>query len=301
MKCNLSHGIANAHFGLLFLFLVTADGKLLYLKRGDTLIVALTEANSRNGSVCPAEIARLQAKGVRVFLSPSLHAKVVLSGRKLIVGSANLSQSSYSHLDEAAIATTDANTVNHARIWFQQRTIEAITPEWLAVCAKAYRPPKGGMMGGGRKARQPLGKSVWIVRLELEDYPEDEAAVEERGARAARRELSDPTNFKAEPIRWAAKANSFRKGDTIVQVIQEPGSHYVEELSRLIDIRKTKTKRGVPVAYLHLESRKRPKRIPWRKFKQACAAFGLKLNPNSMARNITNAAQAAKMLALVTR
>src|SRR5271165_3110661 len=53
-------------------YLGNAGGKLLYLKRGDVLIVALTLANSRNGSVCPSEIGRLQAKGVRVFLAPYL-------------------------------------------------------------------------------------------------------------------------------------------------------------------------------------------------------------------------------------
>ena len=84
-------------------FLGDGAGKLLHLKRGDVLVVALTIGNSRNGSVCPAEIERLQAKGVRVFLSPVLHAKVLLCGRKVVVGSANLSQTSFSVLDEAAM------------------------------------------------------------------------------------------------------------------------------------------------------------------------------------------------------
>lgn len=48
-------------------------GKLLYLRRGDVLVVALTERNSRNGSVCPDEIVRLQKKrsgGISFFLPP---------------------------------------------------------------------------------------------------------------------------------------------------------------------------------------------------------------------------------------
>ena len=51
-------------------FLGDGAGKLLHLKRGDVLVVALTITNSRNGSVCPEEIKRLQAKGVKVFSSP---------------------------------------------------------------------------------------------------------------------------------------------------------------------------------------------------------------------------------------
>ncbi len=57
-------------------------GKLLRLKRGDVLVVDLTLENSRNGSVCPAELAQLQKKGVRVFLAPNLHAKIILCGQK---------------------------------------------------------------------------------------------------------------------------------------------------------------------------------------------------------------------------
>ena len=63
-------------------YLGNGGGKLLHLRRGDVLAVALTEANSRNGSVCPAEIQRLQAAGVQVFLHPRLHAKVMLCAGK---------------------------------------------------------------------------------------------------------------------------------------------------------------------------------------------------------------------------
>src|SRR5882672_8854393 len=105
-------------------YLGDGSGKLLHLTRGDVLVVALTEANSRNGSVCPAEIQRLQANGVQVFLHPRLHAKVLLCGNKAVVGSANLSQSSFKHLDEAAMLTTDASVVKHIRAWFQQRMLE---------------------------------------------------------------------------------------------------------------------------------------------------------------------------------
>jgi len=40
---------------------------LLPLSRGDVLICALTEQNSKNGSVCPTEIAALQRRGVKAY------------------------------------------------------------------------------------------------------------------------------------------------------------------------------------------------------------------------------------------
>ena len=171
-------------------YLGNAGGRLLYLKRGDVLVVALTEANSRNGSVCPAEIERLQAKGVRVFLAPYLHAKVMLCGRKAVVGSANLSQTSFTHLDEAAMLTTDVTVIKQIRAWFQQRTLEPVSPEWLRVCANAYRPPKGGIRRKGVKRNiRHIGAGVWLLSLRLTHHPEDEAAVAERGEARAKQEL----------------------------------------------------------------------------------------------------------------
>jgi hypothetical protein len=286
-------------------FLGKDGGKLLHLKRGDILIVALTLANARNGSVCPDEIERLQKQGVTVFLSSALHAKVVLCGRKVIVGSTNLSQTSFSYLDEAAILTTDATVVNHVRAWFQQRMLEEVSPKWLAVCAKAYRPPKGGFGPRGKRTTHSVGHAVWLIGLQLKDYPEDEAAFEERGAAQAKRELSDPSAFVVTPIRWAGESSflaQMRKGDTVVQIMEpDYRSHYVEELARLIGMRKTKSRRGAVVTYLFLESRKRSKHTPWAKFKRECFAFGLKLKSPGGTRQIKNPAQAAKVLALVSR
>jgi hypothetical protein len=287
-------------------FLGDGASKLLHLKRGDVLVVALTIGNSRNGSVCPAEIERLQAKGVRVFLSPVLHAKVLLCGRKVVVGSANLSQTSFSVLDEAAMLTTDAKIVKHVRAWFQQRTLQEVSPKWLGVCAKAWRPPRGGFGPQGRRITRPVGSAVWLVGLTLTDYPEDEAAFEERGAAQAKRELSDPSTFKVEPVRFAGESSflaQIGKGDTIIQVMEsaDSRSHYVEELARLIGKRKTKSRRGFAVTYLFLESRKRPIRMPWGKFKRECFAFGLKLKSAGGTRQIKNPAQAAKVLSLVSR
>jgi hypothetical protein len=287
-------------------FLGDGAGKLLHLKRGDVLVVALTIANSRNGSVCPDEIKRLQAKGVKVFLSPVLHAKVLLCGRKAVVGSANLSHTSFSVLDEAAILTTDAKVVKHIRAWFQQRTLEEISPKWLAVCAKEYRAPKGGLGLRGKVAR-PVGSTLWLIGLNFsEDYPEDEAAVEQRGAAQAKRELSDPSTFKVQSIRWTAGdafLDQIRKGDRVVQVMlsTDSRSHYAEELARFIGLRKTKSRRGGKVAYVYLEARKRPKRTPWVKFKRACAEYGLKLASPDSTRQITKAPQVAKIMALVSR
>ncbi len=281
-------------------FLGNGGGKLLSLKSGDVLVVALTKGNAINGSVCPAEIERLQAKGVPVFLAPRLHAKVLLCGQTAIVGSANLSQTSSTHLDEAAILTTNTSLLRHIRAWFKQRTLEPVSPEWLAICAKVYRPPKGGFGRAGERTTHPTEDALWLVGLKQTNHPEDEAAISQSGAARAKKMLSDPTKFKIETIRWSGKITRIREGDTVIQIMKGSRSHYVEELARLIGIRRTSSRRGSPVAYLYLECRNRPKRISWTKFQTGCAEYGLKIGSNTHLREVTSPAQAAKLLALVS-
>jgi hypothetical protein len=112
----------NCRLSIAVPYISDGGGKLLRLKRDDVLVVDLTLENSRNGSVCPAELDRLQRKGVRVCSAPNLHTKVVLCGRKAIVSSANLSRHSSDHLDEAGLLTTDAVVVREVREWFRERT-----------------------------------------------------------------------------------------------------------------------------------------------------------------------------------
>jgi hypothetical protein len=281
-------------------FLGNGGGKLLSLKQGDALVVALTKANSINGSVCPAEIERLQAKGVQVFLAPRLHAKVLLCGQTAIVGSANLSQTSSTHLDEAAILTTDASVVRHIRAWFQQRTLEPVSPEWLAICAKVYRPPKGGFGRTGERTTHPTENALWLLGVTHVDYPEDEAAISQSGASRAKKKLSDPAKFKVETIRWRGKLARMREGDTVIQIMKGSRSRYVEELARLIGFRRTNSRRRTPVAYLYLECRNHPKRISWEKFQKGCSEYGLKIGESTHLRRVTSPAQTAKLLALVS-
>jgi hypothetical protein len=266
-------------------------GKLLSLNRGDVLLVDLNQQNSANGSVCPAEIERLQREGVEVFLAPELHAKVVLSGRKAVVSSANLSRHSFEDLDEAGLLTTDAKVIKEIGNWFQERMGEPVTPEFLRRCAEAYKPPKDGTgpTGRGRIARAP-GRRFWLLNIELlEQFPEDEAEVVEIGRTEAESQLSDAKKFKVFPIRWTGKERflgEIRELDTVIPIFTKANSPYVEEVARLVGIRKTQSRRGVPVTYLYLERSRRPKRISWNRFKRHCESKGLRLGRGVRAREL---------------
>ena len=286
-------------------FLGSSGGKLLHLKCNDVLVVALTQANSRNGTVCPAEIERLQKKGVRVYLATDLHAKVVLCGDKVVIGSANLSQTSFTYLDEAALLTTDATAVNDVREWFNQRTMEEVSPAWLKICRDVYQPPRGGFGRTGKRiVRQRGGRAVWLMGVHPTDHPEDEAKAARGGAAQAKRELSDALKFKVSTVRCTGSSSFLAricKGDTVVQVWKTSSEHYAEELARVIGKRKTSSSRETPVTYLYLECPRRPKQVRWIDFKKLCLSIGLKLGKGVGTRELRNPVQATKLLAFVSR
>ncbi len=246
-------------------------GKLLRLKRGDVLVVDLTLENSRNGSVCPAELAQLQRKGVRVFLAPNLHAKIILCGQKVVVSSANLSRHSSDYLDEAGLLTTDVVVVREVRQWFRERTVEEVTPEWLKECDRVYKPPKqGGAQNQNRMLRRP-GRRVWLIGVEPIDYPEEELAFEEEGSRRAKRELTNPRRCEVDSVRWTGKSrflDQIRRGDTVIQINNLGTSQRVEEAARFLRMSKKKSRRGASVTYIYLECARKPKESSWREFRQ---------------------------------
>lgn len=283
--------------------------ELLHLRGGDVLVVALTVANARNGSVCPAEIERLQKKDVLVFLAPDLHAKVVLCGNKVVVGSANLSKSSLKHLDEAAIITTAPEVVRSVRDWFEHRMVDPVTPEWLNTCAKAYRPPKfpdalNGKRIGRMAVKQRMGRGVWLVGLSPTEYPESEVPTQERGQAEAEKRIKDEAKYVVSSARFSGGqrlVENIRRGDSWITVWKDGRDHHAEEHGRVLGWRKVRSKAGKLITYFYIESSRRPKKVGWGEFKAGCRRAGLKLGKNVGYREISDPQQAARILMLVSK
>ena len=256
--------------------------KLLHLRRGDVLVVALTEANARNGSVCPAEIGRFQRRGVNVFLAADLHAKVMLCGGKAVVGSANLSQSSFKYRDEAAIVTTDATVVRNVRDWFDQRMLEPVTPEWLGTCAEVYRPPRADMTRLGvvkRRKRHNMGRSVWRSGCVPQSSPKPNLRCRSEGRLKhpnGSRTRKDTRSLLLRFVGCKRLVENIRRGDSWIPVWTDGASHYVEEHGRVISWERVR-KAGKLVTYFFVESPRRPKKVGWGMFKQECRSAGIKL------------------------
>ena len=87
---------------------------LLPLRAGDLLVVNASRAAVRAHVTSPIALAYYVEAGVRVLSSPNLHANVIATSRRAVIGSANSSHSS-TIADEAVVITDDPEVVAGVR------------------------------------------------------------------------------------------------------------------------------------------------------------------------------------------
>ena len=91
--------------------------ELLPLRRGDILVVNASTAAIRAHATSPVVLSHYLSKGVRILSSSALHAKVIVTNQRAVIGSANASENSiFTH--EAVIISDDRQVVadSHAFI-----------------------------------------------------------------------------------------------------------------------------------------------------------------------------------------
>ncbi|MFF2110635.1 phospholipase D family protein [Rhodococcus koreensis] len=87
---------------------------LLPLRAGDVLVVNASKAAIRAHATSPAALAYYVNRGVRVLSSPTLHAKVIVTNTRAVIGSANASENS-TLADDAVVITDDPEIVASVR------------------------------------------------------------------------------------------------------------------------------------------------------------------------------------------
>lgn len=102
---------------------------MLPLNPGDTIVVDMSPWRVRGGATDPSGVKEFLDKKVSVYSCEGLHAKVFVLGNHLIVGSTNLSESSNSWLDEAALATTETALVEAGEEFIEQLVSQSNTTE----------------------------------------------------------------------------------------------------------------------------------------------------------------------------
>ncbi|MFF2059981.1 phosphatidylserine/phosphatidylglycerophosphate/cardiolipin synthase family protein [Rhodococcus qingshengii] len=91
--------------------------ELLPLRSGDLLIVNASTAAIRAHATSPAVLAHYLSKGVRILSSSTLHAKVIVTNQRAVIGSANASENStFTH--EAVVISDDPQVVADSRAFF---------------------------------------------------------------------------------------------------------------------------------------------------------------------------------------
>ncbi|OYD60963.1 phospholipase D family protein [Rhodococcus sp. OK302] len=88
--------------------------ELLPLRAGDVLVVNAGAAAIRAHATSPAALAHYLGKGVRVLSCPTLHAKVIATNRRAVIGSANATVNS-TFADDAVIITDDPPIIADTR------------------------------------------------------------------------------------------------------------------------------------------------------------------------------------------
>ena len=264
-------------------YLGQGGSDLLTFRPGDVFICALNKGQSRNGSVYPPEVRKLQKKGVDVYLEDDLHAKVFLFGTKAIVCSANLSMHSHSGLDEAGLLTTDRAVVRNIRSWFSLRRQERASRQYVTDCSKVYRPPQG------RSTTKSKGQEdrhrTWLISAEeIDEYPPANEKQDFQAAeKTARRRIMQPRAFEPDSVRWPGHDRFMSEVQPEDQVIEVREDTDVYEPCRVLAVKHLPSK---SVTYVFWESPRQPRTMSWRKFKQLCRQMRFRIGRNIVWREV---------------
>jgi hypothetical protein len=205
---------------------------------------------------------------------------------KAIIGSANASHNSSDNLVEAAVLTTDKDVVSTARGFVRSLMGEQITPAYLRICKKKFRPPQPN--GKTDTAAHP---TVWVHRNEplIRQNSRLKRALN-RGTLTAERRLKNQRLFEVDWMTYGANsslAKEARIGDLFISIwLEEDGRLLVYPPKRIINIEPYKD--GTMKKLIFLESPKSPRRIKWKEFRKVLKRGGISKPSENMYRKITN-------------
>ncbi len=176
--------VAVAYFG-------QGASKLMPLPAGSRLVIDASEGAVKSGQTHPADLIRLQKRGVVIYSYPLLHAKVYAFDGFAFVGSANASNRSAGTLREAVVKTSDQAVVRSARAFVRDLCRDELSPGRLDRMQKMYRPPR--IPGGSKETRKASSRKaasglprLFLAQLELKDLPEGSEAASEKGMKIAK-------------------------------------------------------------------------------------------------------------------
>lgn len=202
---------------------------LLPLRAGDLLVVNASRAAVRAHVTSPIALAYYVEAGVRVLSSPNLHANVIVTSQRAVIGSANASHSS-TIADEAVVITDDPEVV--AATWTFIDGIEEITEVDQVLLDNATTKAQVGLSvpipGVGGRVRAELDfLPARVTRMFLRHIVEYEPSATEQQAWAAtqaRRSgaaTGPAATYQIEWFRLDDRRACLRRGDVLIFVTDD--------------------------------------------------------------------------------
>jgi len=248
--------------------------------KGDILVCDVSDQAIRTGETSPAVLLRFFKAGAQLFSRPNLHAKIMVFGKNVLIGSCNLSDSSATSLREAALLSS-RSVIRSQAVAFIHRSREEAEPidrHFLERIRKIKVLRRRPVSLVRRSRARPLGNRTWVVRTEDLDPNrfKDEEKWVERAVKEVKQRLADPES-EISWIRWTGH-DGFRKlakeGDTIIDMgSSQRGKRVVVSAPTAILKRQDRQKKWTR---FYFEVTKGRRKMSWTNFGRNLKRLGIK-------------------------
>lgn len=178
-------------------FLGREAPSLMPLAENDVLVCNASDSALRSHSTSPDAISDYLSRGVEVWSSAALHAKVIATSKWAIVGSANASRHSAQRTNEAAIITNDSEIVSEVKNFVdcelaaldatEQITVEDL-PRLRAVWNEGLNAdPRFGVPGVNKSVDELISNPDAYFYICKDDTVDVDAATSSQARKAIRR------------------------------------------------------------------------------------------------------------------
>jgi hypothetical protein len=255
----------------------------------------------RHGGTDPREVRKFLNAGVVVYNKPLLHAKFVLIGDTLIVGSANASSRSATILEEAALLTTHSATVASAWRYFRALCTTPVRPAYLELCEREYKPPTFPAHRSEAAVQHDGRSLLWFITgLRLLDLNDEDEALMQRTVAKLESKLSRPNRSEVSWIRYARKPKFYdriKPGAIVIRSLAANGKKLVYPPAQVISKRTWVSAKNRRYVMIFLGSVQDEDPLPMSSFLRRALGTG----PfSSKTRPVTNPSQAEALMRLWT-
>jgi hypothetical protein len=197
-------------------------------RKGDILVCDASERAIKSGQTSAVTLAKFFKAGAEIYSCENLHAKVLVVGQKVLIGSCNLSASSANILLELAVLTSNIS-IHSQTLAFIYKLIQESTRIDEKFLKRISKIPVQKQRWFIKKSRMPvkLGNRTWVIKtyeLNPARYRNEESFVQLAECEI-KKKLRKP---KAEInwVRWTGKSKFHalaREGDTIIELSSQRG------------------------------------------------------------------------------